>query len=118
MKIITKGPEFTKRLNKVLDDNGISWEHFESDFCGNLIVAGIQFHMRVGLFLKQPQQAIMCWGQFVKFRPYRDDQMAVWAAKQLYPLNPKNPDRGLYPWPNYYWHPNGLNSFVKELYNV
>ena len=62
-------------LEKLLSKH--TYDEFEKQPSGDLLIGGVLFSMRVGLFMGRPMQAIQADGQFVRMRP---------APKRLIPF--------------------------------
>jgi len=81
-------------LDKLIES--LEWEAFQEVNDGNIHVFSanhglIRFCYRVGLHLKQPMEAIMAKGEYVKFRPG-----SQYENMHLERLDPENVDKCLY----------------------
>lgn len=96
MSKLIVGPEVALQFFEMANP---TWEQFEANKLGELVVAGYTFRMRVGLHLQRPVQAIIGASQFIKIRSAGNCE-----GMRLKVLDPDDPSVCLY---SGYWHPYG-----------
>lgn len=92
--IKTLADELSELVEIAENEGHFCWEAFEKKDDGHLVFHSLykcypyDFYMRVGLHMKQPRQAIMCCGKFIKVR--RFETKPHWQLKDLNPHDLKD----------------------------
>lgn len=92
--IKTLADELSDLVEIAENEGHFCWEAFEKRDDGHLVFHSLykcypyDFYLRVGLHMKQPRQAIMCCGKFIKMRKF--ETKPHWHLKDLNPHNLKD----------------------------
>ena len=105
--LITRGPEVVEYLQKML--GAFPWPAFEAIQTGNMSIEGVDYKLRLGLHMKQPRQAIVALGYFVKMKPAPDPI----KANIVTDLDPNDPDKCLFN-DGRWWHPNWSRHYGEK----